>query len=239
MTEEITIEIDEEALDAVPVFPLPGTVLLPHTLVSLHIFEPRYRQMMAYCLENHRVMALAMLDEGGEPDAFGRPPVHRVAGLGYVRRSARLPDGRYNLVLEGVARVDVSDEHAPETAFRRARALLLEDHVGDDPAALVTAAHAVRALASRALDGDEDRELLGGLHALEPGPLADAIAASLLEDARERQRVLEAVDVRARLELVSGILGARLIETADEARPPPARDDETRLPSWGIVPGKA
>ncbi|MEL6189610.1 MAG: LON peptidase substrate-binding domain-containing protein [Myxococcota bacterium] len=57
MTEELTIEIDPSALEAVPIFPLPGTVLLPQTLVSLHVFEPRYRNMMAYCLEEHRVMA--------------------------------------------------------------------------------------------------------------------------------------------------------------------------------------
>lgn len=238
MSEEITIEIDQAALEAVPVFPLPGTVLLPHTLVSLHIFEPRYRQMMAYCLEGHRVMALAMLDENGQPDVHGRPPVHATAGLGYVRRSAKLPDGRYNVVLEGVARVDVGDEHPPETAFRRARARLLPDEPAEPTPKLTTAAHALRALASRAMSaGEKGREVASALSELDPSRLADAVAAATLEDAAERQRVLETIPVGARLELVSGALGAMLLDLPEPAMTP--REGEAKLPSWGVTPGKA
>lgn len=237
MTEEITIEIEQAALDAVPIFPLPGTVLLPHTLVSLHIFEPRYRQMMAYSLETHRVLAIAMLDERGRPDIYGRPPVHQVAGLGYVRRSARLPDGRYNIVLEGVARVDVADEHPPERAFRRARARLLEDQLDASASEVRTAAHALRALCGRVFTAAEGRDLLDGLHVLDPGHLADTVGAAIVEDAQERQRILEATSVLERLKLVSGALGARLFEVEEEAEP--EESVEARGPRWGIVPGKA
>lgn len=236
MTEEITIEIDQVALDAVPVFPLPGTVLLPHTLMSLHIFEPRYRQMMAYCLDNQRVMAVAMLDERGEPDGHGRPPIHSKAGLGYVRRSARLPDGRYNIVLEGVARVDVSHEHGPETAFRRAHAMLHTDATEFSPAVL-SAVHALRALCGRAFNGPDGEEVLASLGPLDPARLADTIAASVVEDAQERQRILEATDVLDRVQLVSGALGAYLLDRQeDEAL---AASVDEKLPGWGIIPGKA
>ena len=238
MSEEITIEIDQKALEAVPIFPLPGTVLLPHTLVSLHIFEPRYRQMMAYCLDTHRVLAVAMLDEKGEPDCYGRPPIYSTAGLGYVRRSARLPDGRYNLVLEGVARIDVSQEHPPETAFRRAHALLLEDQVPEHQASTVDAAsHALRALCARAFSGTQEQSLLEAMHTLEPGRLADSIAASAVEDSLERQLILETTDILKRLEVVSGVLGTllldRVVDEEDEA------GESSQVPRWGIVPGKA
>ncbi|NJK88052.1 MAG: hypothetical protein HC923_00765, partial [Myxococcales bacterium] len=74
--------ITPEQLDQVPVFPLPGTVLLPRTLIQLHIFEPRYRAMTEDCIEGTRLMIIAMLDPNGTPDEHGRPAVHRVAGLG-------------------------------------------------------------------------------------------------------------------------------------------------------------
>ncbi len=232
MSDDITIEIEQAALDTVPIFPLPGTVLLPHTLISLHIFEPRYRQMMAYCLDNHRVMAIAQLDEQGRPDRFGRPPIHSVAGLGYVRRSVRLPDGRYNLVLEGVARIDVSDEHPPETTFRRSRARLLEDLWPADLAAARSARSALWALCGRAFVEKDERELLENLHRLDAARLADAVAAAAVEEASDRQRVLEACDVLRRIELVSGVLGTRLLgfETQTAA---------TTNPRWGIQPGEA
>lgn len=236
MTNDLTIEIDQAALDAVPIFPLPGTVLLPHTLVSLHIFEPRYRQMMSYCLGGHRVMALAMLDERGEPDEYGRPPVYPIAGLGYVRRSARLPDGRYNIVLEGVARVDVSLEHPPDTAFRRAAARLLPDAEGEEAASVQAASHALRALCSRAFAGSESAEFMAGLAELGPGRLADTIAASAVDDVPERQRILEATDVVERLQLVSGALGFLLLDREEEPAPDAA---EPRSMGWGITPGKA
>ncbi|MEO1232391.1 MAG: LON peptidase substrate-binding domain-containing protein, partial [Myxococcota bacterium] len=215
MTEELTIEIDPSALEAVPIFPLPGTVLLPQTLVSLHVFEPRYRKMMAYCLEEHRVMAVALLHERGEPDAFGRPPIHGMAGLGYVRRSARLPDGRYNIVLEGVARLDVSREHPPETPFRRAQGLLIEpDPVTESASTVQSAGHALRALCSRVFSAPGQTETLEELFRLPPGQLADTVAASAIEDPQERQRVLETVDVQERVELVSGALGALILGSA-------------------------
>lgn len=238
MTEELTIEIDPSALESVPIFPLPGTVLLPQTLVSLHVFEPRYRKMMTYCLEEHRVMAVAMLHERGEPDRFGRPPIHGMAGLGYVRRSARLPDGRYNIVLEGVARLDVSSEHPPETPFRRAHGLLVEpDPARESTPAIQTAGHALRALCSRVFSAPGQTETLEELFGLPPGQLADTVAASAIEDPQERQRVLETVDVQERVELVSGALGALLLDQAEDERE--ETPEEPRIPGWGVLPGKA
>ena len=78
----MTDDVPPEALASLPVFPLPGTLLLPQTMVSLHVFEPRYRKMMEHVLDGHRCLAVAMLDENGQPDTYGRPPLHAVAGVG-------------------------------------------------------------------------------------------------------------------------------------------------------------
>lgn len=239
MNDEITIELDRHALEAVPIFPLPGTVLLPHTLLSLHIFEPRYRQMMAHCVATHRVMAIAMLqEEGGQPDEHGRPPVYPMAGLGYIRRSARLPDGRYNTVIQGIGRIDIGHEHPPHQAFRRARAQLFEDPVlTTEDSETLAAGHALRALSTRLLDHSGGDELLSGLCHLEPGRLADTIAATIIDDTQERQHILETTNVFKRIQLVSGIIGAMLIEKEAEERVLSVTD--SNLPGWGTVTGKA
>lgn len=229
-----TIEIAESALADLPLFPLPETVLLPHTLVSLHIFEPRYRKMIAHCLDTHRVLAIATLDEHGHPDAHGRPPILKTAGLGYIRRSARLPDGRYNLVVEGVGRITIEEELEPETPFRRGRTHLLEDELPEDPKELSMARLAVSSLATRVLAGSEHAELIENLPSLPPGELADTVAAAVLEEARDRQGILEEAQLARRLDQLSGALGAALLE-----RTPDESDDEPGVLGWGVIPGKA
>src|SRR5688572_9222401 len=82
------------ALERLPMFPLPGLVLLPNTFVPLHIFEPRYRKLTADVLEGGRLMALAY-QLGEEHEYDGPPPVAPIAGVGEVVMAQRLPDGRY------------------------------------------------------------------------------------------------------------------------------------------------
>ena len=231
MTEENTISPVD--LAAVPVFPLPGTVLLPRTFVSLHVFEPRYRVMMEYCVEGPRLMAVAGLDERRPPDEHARPAIYPIAGLGALRRAAKLPDGRFNLVLEGVARVDLSDELPPDEVFRRASARLLDDQ--GDPTTLQRETASLRALALRALaqTGPDNKELISSISEVqEAGTLADLVGAALVESARDRQRILDAVNVAHRIELTAGLVGALLLGEAEKPSGIPTL-------GWGIAPGKA
>lgn len=227
------IELVPEALREVPVFPLPGTVLLPRTLISLHVFEPRYRAMMETCIEGNRLLAVAMFDEDGQPDAHGRPSIHPVAGIGALRRSARLPDGRYNIVLEGLGRVDITEEHPPTRIYRRATARVLEDVLPTDPLALARSVASLRALCTRALAQDkesDDADLVEGLSNVhEPGALADLVAAAAVRDSIDRQRVLAEPDVLERINLVAGALGALLLSESS---------DQENF-GWGITTGQA
>lgn len=231
--------ITTESLAAVPVFPLPGTVLLPGTYISLHIFEPRYRAMMEYVIEGHRMLVVALLDEEAGADEHGRPRVHPVAGLGRLRRSVKLPDGRYNIVLEGVARVDITDELAPELVFRRARARVVESTTPEDTAGLAASMAAVHALFGRALTvaGQTDPDVMESLaEADEPGALADLVAAACLQSSAQRQSVLAEPDVGRRLETVAGALGELLLTASGDVDD---SDDEAPRVGWGIQPGKA
>lgn len=111
----------------VRLFPLPNVVLFPHAILPLHIFEPRYRELMQAALADDQYITLALLAPGWEGDYEGRPPLLPMACLGRVTTHQRLPDGRYNLLLEGLARVRLLEELPPRHAFREARAEFVPD----------------------------------------------------------------------------------------------------------------
>ena len=88
-------------------FPLPNLVLFPSVVQPLHIFEPRYRQLMEDALKDDRLIAMALLQPGWEDDYYKNPPIYPVVCLGRVHKEERLPDGRWNLLLHGLARARV------------------------------------------------------------------------------------------------------------------------------------
>ena len=95
---------------AIPIFPLPNVVLFPNVFLPLHIFEPRYREMVADALAGDRIIGIVLLRPGWEPEYEGRPAVYRIGCAGVVTNAERLPDGRYNIVLQGLEKFRVIDE---------------------------------------------------------------------------------------------------------------------------------
>jgi Lon protease-like protein len=116
MTEELP-----ELSHGIPVFPLPGITLFPHTQLPLHIFEDRYRALMEDTLrkpESQHCFAMGtLMDEPGS-DAIGDPPVCRYAGVGRISEYSRMPDGRYALVLRGIGRVRLTHENSMLRGYR-------------------------------------------------------------------------------------------------------------------------
>lgn len=100
-------------------FPLPGVVLLPGTILPLHIFEPRYRAMVGDALSGDRTIGMAMMKPGWER-AGANPEIFPVGGAGRIVDSEELPDGRYNIILEGEFRYRVIEE-SPPAPYRVAR----------------------------------------------------------------------------------------------------------------------
>jgi uncharacterized protein len=209
------------SLSRLPIFPLPGAVLLPHALVPLHIFEPRYRKMTSDCDRGLRTLALAHIPD--ERAAGEKPPrVLPVVGVGVLGRVDRLPDGRFNIVLRGVARARIEEELAVTEPYRVVRASLLEPGAPGSRAATLADAlrHLVLALsASRRTEETQALALLAA-RAQGPGDLADVVAGALLATPRERQAVLDAVELEPRLELATQAAAAALARTAAAASAP-------------------
>lgn len=132
-----SLEIDAALKDfsgLAPLFPLPNVVLFPHALMPLQIFEPRYRQMTADVLEGERLIAMGLLRPGWQHvSETTSPPIHRIVGLGKIIAHEKLEDGRYYLVLRGLARAKVVREQLVDLPYRIGE-LEICSEVIDDPA---------------------------------------------------------------------------------------------------------
>jgi Lon protease-like protein len=197
-------ELPREVLSAladIPVFPLPQAVLFPGALLPLHIFEPRYRDMLAHCLESHRALVVARLSEEHAVDAEGRPRFASVGGLGIIVQHQTMSDGRSNIVIQGRARVAL-EERAADTTYRRVRATVLVDE-----ATPVTSADRAALLSIATTFAGELQKHGSFTFAFPPDAavetVADLCAQHLLFDADARQAVLEELDVAARIRRVT------------------------------------
>ncbi len=99
----------------IPIFPLPNVVLFPNVFLPLHIFEPRYRQMVDDALKGDRIIGMVLLRPGWEGDYEGRPPVYPIGCAGVITHAERLGDGRFNIVLRGMEKFRVVDEDRSRT----------------------------------------------------------------------------------------------------------------------------
>jgi Lon protease-like protein len=96
----------------IPIFPLPNVVLFPNIFLPLHIFEPRYRTMVADALAGDRIIGMALLKAGWESDYEGRPAVYPIGCSGLITHAEPLDDGCYNIVLRGLEKFRIVAEDA-------------------------------------------------------------------------------------------------------------------------------
>ncbi len=110
----------------VPLFPLDAVTLLPQQVHQFHIFEPRYRQMVQHALDGPGQIAMGVFDgDAWRQEYHGRPPVRPAVCLGQIVQHEKLPDGRYNILLQGVCRARIREE-LPAEQGRLYRLVLLE-----------------------------------------------------------------------------------------------------------------
>lgn len=185
----------------VPVFPLPKLVMFPGTVLPLHIFEPRYRDMLRDCLEtDDKLLAVVQLRPGWEPEYNGAPAIYDVAGMGVVERHRHNADGTYDVVVRAFARVRLEELPPEDLKYRRATATVLHERAhqpvnDEDLGAVISLAGNIATIVKRALPGfalqstDHDA----------PGLLSDRLADQFVLDPLVRQSLLETLDVGARL----------------------------------------
>ena len=189
--------------EQVAVLALPNAILFPRAFLPLHIFEERYRQLLAECLRDSRMVTVALRQAGSAAET-----PHTIAGLGLIRTSIQQTDGTSNMVVEGVARVRIL-EYTQLLPYRIARIQPLDSiPAAVSPARAELLATVKKLTAARARAGAElPAAALQSLLTVEDVEhLTDLVGHTLLDDSRQKQLLLETLDVQARLiRLVAGL----------------------------------
>lgn len=207
------MEVEIQVPDEVPVMTLPNLAFFPQALLPLHIFEPRYREMLRDVLRTNRIFAVACLDDRGGEDRF--EPPHRVACIGLVRACQKNDNGTSNLLLQGLCRVSIEAILGDEP-YRRIRIKALTSEPGAAPSENVKLRQQLSRLIKLKLklspgSAEGMTELLKSVD--DPEIFADIAAFNLCDNTPVKQKLLETLDVNRRLLLLLQVLRSEIDAT--------------------------
>jgi len=207
--------------EVIPVFPLPGALLLPRGQMPLNIFEPRYLAMVDDALrDGHRLIGMIQPDTAHDDDT-GSPPLYTIGCVGRITELAESGDGRYLIELTGVARFRIEEELAVQTAYRQCRvtfAPFADDFVARKGEEAVDRAALLVALREFL----EANNLSADWEGIEKAPneaLVNALSMMSPYGPAEKQALLEAPDLKARAEILVAITEIELAKKNTEGEP--------------------
>lgn len=180
----------------ISIFPLTGAILFPGMQLPLHIFEPRYRDMVGDSLARDRMIGMVQPKGQG-----GNPPLFEVGCLGRIGDVEAMDDGRYNIILEGLQRFTILKELDVATTFRQVEAALWEEDEAAD--ALSIAERASLEIESRRFADVQGYAVdWGAVGQLDDYSLVNAIAQIAPFDYAAKQALLEARGLSTRADLI-------------------------------------
>jgi len=199
-----------------PLMVLPNAVLFPHALLPLHIFEERYRKMLAHCLERDRLFCIALMKPGiSEPASIA--DFFHVGGLGLIRACVGNADGTSHLVLQGLARVELLGLVA-ERPFRVAQIRQIRSAAGQQVEEEALSAKVIEMCQTLKTHGMEMPGKVGKElpYLNNPDAVADIVAHSFVADPIERQMLLSESSVAERLRMLIASFQRALDDPAPE-----------------------
>jgi Lon protease-like protein len=191
-----------------PLFPLPNLVFFPKTRLPLHIFEPRFRQMVGDVLEGPKQIGIVLLRPGWEADYYGAPPIYNCGTVGAIETSDLLEDGRYNILVHGETRFRVLDE-VPGKIYRQAR-VLAQPEVEHSASEAYAHREWLSELSRVYLHYLPGKMEVPEIEAVGLDALTNALVMSLNLDVQQKQELLELDDVILRAERVALELKGRI-----------------------------
>ncbi len=197
--------------EMVPVMTLPNTVFFPQALLPLHIFEPRYRQMLRDVLARDRLFAVARLDPAGAKSGAVEP-AHTIATVGIVRACQKADNDTSNLLLQGVCRVEIQTV-VREQPYRLIAVRPLATVSGGDPTSLEAQRDEIMRLLNlrRRLGTPAPKGMTQFLESIEDvDTFADIAVFNLCDDSTIKQQLLETLETRRRLQLFAASLKSEI-----------------------------
>ena len=202
--------------DIIPVFPLPGALLLPRGELPLNIFEPRYLAMTEEALKGARLIGMIQPNEAKA--AAPPPPLYEVGCAGRITQYEETGDGRYLITLFGIARFRVREELTVATPYRQCRvdytdfAADFSPNAGDDS---VDRDELLRTLKAY-LEANQIQADWTGIREAPIEALVNGLSMMSPYGAREKQALLEAPDLKARADLLVAVTEISLAEKGED-----------------------
>jgi Lon protease-like protein len=193
--------------EVVPVMTLQDTVLFPHAVMPLFIFEDRYRLMLKEVLGSHRLFAIFNEKHDATDEGY-EEPLEIMGTVGVVRAAHKNPDGTSNLAIQGITRVRLV-EIVQETPYRLVRVAPCQDALDEEDAIPEMRQQILDLLDTEAhLTQDLPEEYVRFIHSLEtPGPFIDVAVHSICQNAKAKQALLETLSLKKRFDLFIEFLG--------------------------------
>jgi uncharacterized protein len=200
----------------IPVFPLPGALLLPRGQMPLNIFEPRYVAMIDDALRcGHRLIGMIQPD-AGHPGPEGRPSLYEIGCVGRITQLSETGDGRYLIQLTGIARFRIEEELAVDSPYRQCRvtyAPFVDDLTARRGEEAVDRQSLLRAL-SDFLKANNLKADWEGIESAPNEALVNALAMMSPYGSAEKQALLEAPDLKTRAEILVAMTEIELAKKA-------------------------
>ena len=193
----------------IPLFPLSTVVFFPNTLLPLHIFEPRYKQMVNDVIDTEKIIGMALLKPGWGDNYYGNPEIYDTVGMGRIVSSEKYEDGRINIVLYGLKRVRVVDI-IEEKPYRLARVDIIEDLHGSHEENLRARIAGLVERWNLLIEGTEKSHKININTSLPLDSLTDALGTLIFSNVFDKQTLLEEPDVEKRAKLLINDLETRL-----------------------------
>ena len=206
-----------EPLD-LALFPLSNVVLFPGVKVPLHIFEPRYRQMMKAVLDGDRRIGMTVVRPEHQDEITGDPPLLPIGCCGEISEFQQRPDGRYDVVLQGIWRFRILEELPldPLRLYRIARVQPLEDPFPDAERDRVARlrANVVENVAflARQTSAEATRFDATLFEGIDDASFVNVLANAIAFPVEEKQALLEADDIPERYARLASALSFRRAE---------------------------
>jgi len=210
----------QDCPEVLPIFPLPGALLLPRGQMPLNIFEPRYVAMIDDAMRSDRLIGMIQPDSEGESGA-APSKLFKVGCAGRITQLAESGDGRYLLTLTGVARFRVIEELSTTTTYRQVRADFANfendftARFGEDDVDRDGVIEALRQFV-KVMEIDVDWR---GVEQAPNEALVNALCMMTPFGVREKQALLEAPDLKARAEALIALTEIEIMRGDDDAEP--------------------
>lgn len=191
-----------------PLFPLPNLVFFPNTRLPLHVFEPRYRQLVKDVIDADSRFGIVLLRSGWEEDYFGAPAIHPCGTMGTIEQAVSLDDGKFNILVRGDVRFQILGEvsHVP---YRTAR-VVAQPQLERSPTEAYAQREWLADLSRQYLTYLPNQMAVPEIETVGLDALTNALIMSLNLDAEEKQRLLEIDDLLTRAEQIGAELQNRI-----------------------------